>query len=384
MLTFLELYQTLLGFVFFKLYTDAGLVYPPPLDAKRADGGAGIGAFQLQNTDHTPVLAQSSLPVKAVSSKDVRQAIKSITTDAPAIDIDTPMHVVDDKDTIIEADEEFVRHPSTTEADAIASLPTLQSLSTIPDSHSTSLFSPYTFFLSREVSRTVFEFLVRSFGGRVGWPPSSGSGSPFTESDESITHVIIDRPLTTSAEGSEEKTRRAKRHYVQPQWVVDCINARQILLEALYAQGVTLPPHLSPFDAKPGAYDPTAPLAEEGDSGEEAEQEADSERESGTVVPERAKVLNATDAGVLRAVELAAEAAGVDYGDFQKDVQNTQRTKKTVDKAPRDEEVEMNKMLLSNKKRRLYERMKYSERKRGAEVCLVCSWMGCSSLTPVV
>src|SRR6266545_4800666 len=32
MLTFLELYQTLLSFVFFKLYTDAGLVYPPPLD----------------------------------------------------------------------------------------------------------------------------------------------------------------------------------------------------------------------------------------------------------------------------------------------------------------------------------------------------------------
>jgi hypothetical protein len=34
MLTFLELYQTLLGFVFFKLYTDAGPVYPPPLRTK--------------------------------------------------------------------------------------------------------------------------------------------------------------------------------------------------------------------------------------------------------------------------------------------------------------------------------------------------------------
>ena len=48
MLTFLELYQTLLGFVFFKLYTDAGLVYPPPLDTKKDEGAAGVGAFSLQ------------------------------------------------------------------------------------------------------------------------------------------------------------------------------------------------------------------------------------------------------------------------------------------------------------------------------------------------
>ena len=43
MLTFLELYQTMLGFVFFKLYTDAGLVYPPPLDTKKDEGAAGAG-----------------------------------------------------------------------------------------------------------------------------------------------------------------------------------------------------------------------------------------------------------------------------------------------------------------------------------------------------
>ena len=51
MLTFLELYQTLLGFVFFKLYTDAGLVYPPPLDVKKDEGAAGVGAFSLQETN---------------------------------------------------------------------------------------------------------------------------------------------------------------------------------------------------------------------------------------------------------------------------------------------------------------------------------------------
>ena len=48
MLTFLELYQTLLGFVFFKLFTDAGLVYPPPMDASKDEAAAGVGAFSLQ------------------------------------------------------------------------------------------------------------------------------------------------------------------------------------------------------------------------------------------------------------------------------------------------------------------------------------------------
>ena len=60
MLTFLELYQTLLGFVFFKLYTDIGLVYPPPLDLNKQDSAAGIGAFTLEESARNNLL--STLP----------------------------------------------------------------------------------------------------------------------------------------------------------------------------------------------------------------------------------------------------------------------------------------------------------------------------------
>jgi pescadillo protein len=280
--------------------------------------------------------------------------------------------------TIVDPEEEFVPQPSTSDKTTHAALPTLQSLSTLPQTLSVSLFSPYTFFLSRETPRPIFEFIVRSFGGRVGWPPSSGSSSPFDENDPSITHVIVDRPAVTKQETPEQRELRLRRKYVQPQWIVDCVNASKILLEEPYAQGKPLPPHLSPFGEYEGAYIPSDEHSnKEQMEGDESGDES-GEEESDEVLDEALAAKQ--DPASLRAAELTAEATGVDYGTFESMAKQASKKqgKKTKVDLVEDAEGDMNKMMMSSKQRKLYERMKYSNNKRKTEVRICSQGLRCT------
>ena len=389
MLTFLELYQTLLGFVFFKLFTDVGLVYPPPLDLKKLEAAAGVGAFNMQEASHSsnnPVIKHKVVEIdgRKISGKDVRQTIKTIAVASEHAEMEST-DPLPSTITNVTHEEDFVLYPSKKTSEADASLPTLRTLETLPKSNAIALFTPYTFFLSRETSRSIFEFLIRSFGGKVGWPASSGGGSPIDEDDPSITHVIADRPIGSS-KTQEEKERRSMRKYVQPQWIVDCINSGKILLEDSYAQGQTLPPHLSPFDEYEGAYDPTADSVgshveiegEEAEGGEAEGGEAEGEDEETTgraeVGPknhhlEKALQNAAYDPSALRTAELVAEAAGMDYDTFTNEVSKLGNKRTKGDQTIGGEgEDDMNKMMMSSKKRKLYEKMKHSQKRKDSEV----------------
>ena len=371
MLTFLELYQTLLGFVYFKLYTDSGLMYPPPLDTKKDDAAAGVGAFSLQQATGQRILDSKKHSEPKVSARDVRQTIKTISSEVPS---NEPTEHLAEQTEYMAVEEDFVPQPSKSNPEEAVALSTFKSLSAQEGSTVAKLFTPYAFWLSRETSRPVFEFVVRACGGKIGWPQSLGSGSPFDEFDESITHVIIDRPLAERPhETQEERDRRLRRKYIQPQWVIDSVNAGKTLLEEKYAQGKPLPPHLSPFDDYEGAYDPTP--ANPGDDVEMPEIESDEEEEEEVVGGgELGSGLATLVAGVtddpdaLRAAELAAEAAGIDHDAFEREVKKTKKVKGKLAPVTVETEEEMNKMLMSNKKRKLYERMQYGQRKKDAEV----------------
>lgn len=439
MYTFLELYQTLLGFVLFKLYTDENLVYPPKFDAAKDEQAAGFGALSLDPTSAAvlrgenttasasitnggAVASSSSAAVtasgKKVSAKDVKKQIKAISKSGSiATDAEDDDETADAQAQAPEEEQDkFVEQPSkaTEEQEMAGHLTTfdeIQAASAASEGAAHGLFTPYVFYISRECPRAVIEFVLRSFGalpGRIGWDMVAGAGSALDEDDARITHHIIDRPVPAGG----MKRYAGKRVFVQPQYIVDCANARKLLPAGAYGPGQTLPPHLSPFVddaevARRGGYVPeeareqlgleadAAAVASDDDDDEDSEEELEADQDvdeedddeeieeavTATSRPALAALLadptDAADAGLLDAAELEAEAAGGE--DALEDMRRKhtaalKQTKKTSKasgapkrKTEEQEAKEMSKMMMSNRQRKLYEKLNYSSGKRAEE-----------------
>ncbi|KAI2039990.1 mRNA-binding ribosome synthesis protein nop7 [Ophidiomyces ophidiicola] len=297
MATFVDFYTTLLGFVNFRLYTSIGLVYPPKFDARSDEHGAELAAFTLEGRKIGDQLKAIEPDIQTNGTSlqdnptlnDIQSKVNTILQNTN-LDDKRDTEIVEQKQTELDAFDRF--EITAPEAD---SLPQPQK----SGNESGSLFTPLTFFISREAPRAPLEFLLRAFGcKRIGWDAVLGEGA-FThdERDPRITHQIVDRPplaesslppLPQNPENGTEATIRVRpgtkipgRTYVQPQWVWDCVNDGKILRPDIYAPGATLPPHLSPW-VKPskGEYDPRLSLAEQEDEGEDrraAEDDQDEE-----------------------------------------------------------------------------------------------------------
>ncbi|PWN46409.1 hypothetical protein IE81DRAFT_307967 [Ceraceosorus guamensis] len=442
MATFLELYQTLLGFVMFKLYTDLGLVYPPKLESSAEEAGAGpLGVLRLVESSSAVLTpgqgARSSKGAtdtdtagRKVTSKDVKQAIKAVAQEGIAANgaaDDTPLEAQADRPASSEeiVADDFVEKPS---ADGTTSgLVSYASIDASSASNSrTHLFAPYYFYISRECPKAVIEFVLRSFGtapSHLGWDEVSGPGSSFSSDDDRITHYIVDRPVTSTT--SQTQARMAK---VQPQWIVDSANAGRILPTQPYAPGASLPPHLSPFvdDAEvkaQGGYvpreaglDEIAPAenveagqeaaqqeaeddssdeddiggeadeAEDADAGDDDMQHEDSAAAKNKRPALAALLVTPTDEGLLAEAELEAEAAGGDaaleelqnaHADALRAAKKAARgdkakpASKASGRSAETEETEearkMSKMLMSNRQRKLYEKLSYTQGVKGEE-----------------
>ena len=427
MLTFLELYQTLLGFVFFKLYSENNLVYPPKFDIKSDDEAAGIGSLLLEETSRTLTIqgrkgTEGALgSEKKVTAKDVKKQIRSLAQQEASSSVQEGQQMQSD-------DKEMSAEPSTrllAEIGDVADFPKpldgLNDSAMQPEEDISNIFKGYFFYLSREVTRPTLEFVIRSFGGQVGWDAILGAGSPLTLNDPRITHHVIDRPIPVSSDVDGTFTGPTsssalvlsdlpgKRAYIQPQWVVDCINLCKLLPTDLYAPGKILPPHLSPFvdvrDVRAqGGYIPLEAASEaavegEGETGEKStmseEEEVEEETEDTsaevshhvgvTVTATKrasqpgpaliAAAANPGDALLSHAAELEAEARGIPYSRFQTSLAALQkRSSKEVKEASRvipsaasvQEQIPAS-ILLSNKQRKLFNKMKYGENRRKEE-----------------
>lgn len=396
MLTFLELYQTLLGFVFYKLYTDINLVYPPKLDEALDEGGAGIGALLLEESGKSLIVVQDTevgegeKEKKRVYAKDVRNKIREIGTgDDQASGEDEEMVSSTIAEVTSQELDVFIAPSSTNAVDHIP-----QPLSSASTSN---LFSSYFFYLSREVTRPTLEFVLRSFSGQVGWDSTLGAGSPFTENDPKITHHVVDRPLAAGVTYDHP----GKRSYVQPQWVIDCVNKGRLLPTGDYAPGKTLPPHLSPFVDEDvvrerGGYVPMEAEGgarkqlldeEEDDEDEDEHEEMDDQEEDdeveqelvtkkkGKKAPSKALLAAAQDPDnltLLHAAELEAEAAGIAPDQFEKELKDVTKkvgggAKKSSGRNKKEEE-QLASIVLTGKQKKLYKKMQWSQDRREEDV----------------
>ncbi|WVQ69905.1 uncharacterized protein L199_008128 [Kwoniella botswanensis] len=393
LLTFLDLYRTLISFTLFKLYTEENLVYPPPLDVELDERGESVGAFRL-------VEKKDNLGVESskVSKKAVRKAIRGIKASTGDVDADVEMDE-DEQDGNEEDDEEFVERPTKSgeevEDVATAPLTTYNSLlATSSNAASTSkqnlLFSPYTFYLSRETSSRTWEFVIRAMGGKI----ITSLNSP-TPSDDSITHVIIDRPITV--ERMREMENGRKWTWVQPQWVADCVNRQKIIPSEGYHPGQLLPPHLSPWDGegeldRPWLEDQQnaaiTAAQEEADQEEDAierdvpeeedvsedEDVEDEEEPAGSKYPPAllASSLDSENVSLLHAAELEAEQNGISHSAFRNQLKeaikaNAKDASTKSQAGKKGGEEDLRKIMMSNKKAKLYEKMQYSNREKAAE-----------------
>jgi pescadillo protein len=404
LLTFIELYRTLISFVLYKLYMEENLVYPPPLDSELDERGDSVGAFRL--VEKAPA---QGVQGKGVSKKEVKRVIKGIAQSGGQDEEDVEMEEEEPK--VEEVEEDFVERPTKADAEvedvAPGSLTTFNAIvATAGPSKLTSslLFAPYTFYLSRETSTRTWEFVIRAMGGKV----VTSVLSPTLEgaAADGITHVIIDRPMTVERMREMEKGR--KWLWVQPQWVADSVNRGKALAAEEYAPGKLLPPHLSPWDGEGEIVRPwleenaDAVIAaageaidaeededveqdkEEEESNEDEDEESDTDAALHTPAYPAALLaasLDPTNPTLLHAAELEAESSGVSHSDFRVQLKEATKANALTAKSSSkpnakvkasavggEQEADLRKIMMSNKKAKLYEKMKYSNQQRADEV----------------
>ena len=203
---FVEFYTIMLGFVNFRLFHSLNLTYPPQFTSN------------IAHDDSKVIMNEQTF----VSERVAALNIDLLKTD-PSAQGDEEEEL-DVELLTTEGDSEKVKRMKEEAAD-------VRKLK--------KLFKGLKFFINREVPREPLVFIIRCFGGQVSWDATLFPGATYSDSDETITHHIVDRPQIGN--------QYISRDYIQPQYVFDCVNQMVLLPTNKYFIGAILTPHLSPF-----------------------------------------------------------------------------------------------------------------------------------------
>lgn len=358
MLTFLEFYTTLVHFVLYKLYTDASLIYPPPINAKKEKGVGGLGTYILESRTPSSLNIASTEPAK--NSKPRKNGSKVQLSLEKA-------QLADEQAMSDEAGESSEDEAGNSNLDEFkVEAEGGDSLSQPNNSGTDLLFSNFTFFIGREVPLDLMEFVALAHGGKViseaaidelidnEDEKASNDYSRIQLNLDAVTHHICDRPAISN--------KVPGRIYIQPQWLLDSVNQSKLAAVGPYGPGETLPPHLSPWGDR-GTYDPASALAdEEGDDEDDEDEEvtnednklakpADVAEEHGDEDEEADEAEDEEEKQLQR--ELQLEAQGVKYSE----VPSTKAKKRKTKKSDTDEDKELRKTMMTKKQKVLYDKV---------------------------
>ena len=384
MMTFFEFYETLLGFVLFKLYNDIGLRYPVPL---KDMGGEAVGATSAILGSHLKALKNAFESAKGSISDVVKESLEQNksgdnqnskeTTEsdkksrALQASVDSTIKKLEERGGIDDEDEEDdvdVAGPLKVALDEMAEE---QNRALVPGSKEElgddamkrkRLFQGLTFFLSREIPRGYLELVCLAYGGKVGW---EGDNSPINMDDPTITHHIVDRPKLPSSYDSLPKSRE----FVQPQWLLDCANFMFLLPIARYALGAPLPPHLSPWvDDEEEGYKPAyAEEIERLKNGESIDTDSQAINDSMDNEENDTMEENQEKEGVSTS---GSESSSSDDDDAAEEAEKPTQLKKRKEREEQ-EAHELAKTMMSRKASHLYGRMQHGIAKKQEKVDLL-------------
>lgn len=427
MLTFFEFYETLLGFVLYKLYGDLGVRYPLATVASienGADSSNVVSSAMLH-----PTLGGKATSILAANLSSIQMALNEASKGNSAVDAVKDAVQNEDggeegekNDTLTKADKKAAKASKKKQKELMQSIdealkgvkqdddsegsdedeemdqdhedqapiaaPLRAALEAIDDSTMQDgedennvqiitdpeakkrhqLFHNLTFFLSREVPRGYLELIILSYGGKVGW---EGQDSPIAMDNNSITHHVIDRPKLLPSYARLPKSRE----YIQPQWVLDCANFNFVLPIERYSAGTELPPHLSPWvnDKEEGyvpKYKEDVERLRNGEVLDVSDGEAEIENSKDNAGEEESSSEEETPSAlVLKKVDEAEGNETESSSDEEEEDDEEAELKASKKKKTEDEEAaQLGKALMSKKAARLYGRMQHGIEQKQAKV----------------
>ena len=429
--TFVEFYCTLLGFINYRLYTTIGLVYPPKFDVTSDERGAELAAFTLQGRNVGNALENGEKPAALTNGhSDGNTALVQAQIDkAAAAQQDHPDEQNgDDNDAADETEGVDKFEVAAPEGDTLPQPEISGHEAASLFSNITVFISREAPRHSIEFLLRAFGCKRIAWDPMLGEGAFTHNETDPRITHQIVDRPAPAEPLPT-VQGDEGKGDQSiqtvkpgyimsGRIYVQPQWVWDCVNESKLLRTDTYAPGATLPPHLSPW-VRPmnGQYDPRATLEEQELEGEadddasEVDEVEDGESdeipaiENGASVEEDEEVdaggmdvadsedessedeidefagfdeeeegdstKENDDPDMLHQHELEAEAKGQAITLTKPDPENMAKEKarkaRESERRKENEEIERRKMMMSNKKRKLYEKMEYGNEKKDIE-----------------